>query len=453
VGDPARVRGKLVEPRILRVERGGVPLYWAESAPPVRAGLAFRVGRADEALASAGVTRLVGQLALGGAGGEGQFDVGPTVSAFRVTGSPATATRFLRAVTDAVSTLPSKEAVAEARRKMPAAAPVGVAELALGLRWGGRGPGLARHEEYGLTWLGLDEVSAWRDAWFTTGNAVAWLCGPRLDAVDLALPDGARQPVAPLPPARTPTPAVVRLAAGAAAVSIVHRPSPELTAALDDLGAERLALTGEVEHALLSAPNVDELLRRLDAAPHQRLAPPARLSEPPGPGDLWRWCCGELFATGVTSRAEQAMARTWSSETSLGAAFGEALESALFLVDDEATLPGDVADGGGRWSAVPNEGVTHLPTTIDRAQPTKRLIVEATAITLVLDQQRAVRIALAGATSLRFADGGRGLWSAEGLYLDVHPADWERGEAAIAAIDRAIPASRTVPLVSARPRG
>src|SRR5260370_38486146 len=43
---------------------GGVPLYTVEAPGPRRAVLAFRVGRADETLAWAGLTHLVDYLAL-----------------------------------------------------------------------------------------------------------------------------------------------------------------------------------------------------------------------------------------------------------------------------------------------------------------------------------------------------------------------------------------------------
>src|ERR1700745_2959007 len=45
-------------------EVDGVPLFWADAPGRGAAGLLFRVGRADESLAGAGVTHLVQELVL-----------------------------------------------------------------------------------------------------------------------------------------------------------------------------------------------------------------------------------------------------------------------------------------------------------------------------------------------------------------------------------------------------
>ncbi|HWW54464.1 MAG TPA: hypothetical protein VNY84_11880, partial [Acidimicrobiales bacterium] len=301
--DPGKVRGKLVEPGILRVEVGGVPVYWAEGGQAIRATLAFRVGRADETLASAGITRLVGHLAIRAAGGGGEFAVGPTISAFRSTGTQSEVLGFLSAVAASLAAGPSADAVAQARREMSPGAPAGLAELALGLRWGSRGPGLARHEEYGLTWVGPDEVNVWRDRWFTAGNAAAWVTGPRLDGLELALPDGPRQPMAALPPARTHTPAQIHVATDVAAVSLVHPPSPELSVALASTGATWQTLNGAAVHTVLTASTAAELIGLVDALPASRpVAAPPGWSEPPDPADLDRWCQGDLLGVRVASR-------------------------------------------------------------------------------------------------------------------------------------------------------
>ena len=42
----------------------GVPTLFAPAAGPLRAGLTFRVGRADETLARSGITHLIEHLAL-----------------------------------------------------------------------------------------------------------------------------------------------------------------------------------------------------------------------------------------------------------------------------------------------------------------------------------------------------------------------------------------------------
>src|SRR5687767_3382181 len=47
-----------------RTERGGLPVWWADVPGSFFASLMFRVGQADEALATRGLTHLVEHLAL-----------------------------------------------------------------------------------------------------------------------------------------------------------------------------------------------------------------------------------------------------------------------------------------------------------------------------------------------------------------------------------------------------
>ena len=50
--------------KIRREERCGNPYMWAETPPPARAALMFRVGVIDETLPTSGITHLIEHLAL-----------------------------------------------------------------------------------------------------------------------------------------------------------------------------------------------------------------------------------------------------------------------------------------------------------------------------------------------------------------------------------------------------
>lgn len=51
-------------PKVRRSDVGGVPVFWADAAPPYE--LQLRVGRADETLATSGITHILEDLAMVG---------------------------------------------------------------------------------------------------------------------------------------------------------------------------------------------------------------------------------------------------------------------------------------------------------------------------------------------------------------------------------------------------
>jgi hypothetical protein len=94
---------------IRREEIGGIPIFWAESELPFLAALVFRVGRADERLARAGITHLVEHLALPAqrlAGVEFNGQVGATTTLFWATGERDAVLRWLEATSSALAKLP-----------------------------------------------------------------------------------------------------------------------------------------------------------------------------------------------------------------------------------------------------------------------------------------------------------------------------------------------------------
>jgi hypothetical protein len=180
---------------------------------PLQACLVFGVGRADETMPVAGITHVVEHLALQPLwhlpySVNGSVD--PVCTRFFVTGSPDDVVEFFTAITQHLRDLPvdalAQELqilrVEEQRRH---GSQVG---LDLGERFGPRGVGLMGWPEHGLRRVEADEVRAWSETWFTSGNAALWTSTPLPERLDLsALREGAapsHTPVSqPLPRPRT----------------------------------------------------------------------------------------------------------------------------------------------------------------------------------------------------------------------------------------------------------
>jgi zinc protease len=101
-----RMRGGM---DLQRTDVDGVPALWAPWAGELRAGLVFRVGRADEILATAGITHLVEHLALHQVGVTRYHIAGetsPLTTTFGVRGDVEQVTAFFARVCAALADLP-----------------------------------------------------------------------------------------------------------------------------------------------------------------------------------------------------------------------------------------------------------------------------------------------------------------------------------------------------------
>ncbi|MER5481836.1 insulinase family protein [Streptomyces sp. NPDC002812] len=183
----------------------GVPVLLAHQPGPVTAGLLFRVGRADETLATSGITRLVRHLALdrlgpGGPGGPGDGDgsaPAATFTRFQVTGTPAEVAAHLSGVCAALRELPVErlETLKEILRTAPADRSPDHAGRSAQWRYGSRSYGLTGYAEAGLPHLTAEQVRDWARTRFTSGNAVLWItAGAVPEGLDLTLPSGDRCP-------------------------------------------------------------------------------------------------------------------------------------------------------------------------------------------------------------------------------------------------------------------
>jgi predicted Zn-dependent peptidase len=228
------------ELQIGRVDLHGVPVYWAEAPEPTRAALLFRVGRADESMATAGLSHLVEHLALFGSSSDPEKSNGFVDSlrtVFFTSGTAAEVSDFLHRLSTGLSSLPLERVEVEKRVLLteaishPSGSPAGL----MGLRFGAQRFGLVDYEELGLRRAGVDEILDWARERFVAENAAAWIVGPQPERLVLDLPHAHRAPL----PSRAPRagvafPAYLPTAAGnhGVAASFVGPRSVALSAAL-----------------------------------------------------------------------------------------------------------------------------------------------------------------------------------------------------------------------------
>ncbi|MDQ1655256.1 MAG: zinc protease, partial [Cryptosporangiaceae bacterium] len=194
---------------MIRTEVDGVPTLFAPVSGPLRAGLVFRVGEADEPLPQRGLTHLVEHLALHRHGiTDYHFNgaTGAVSTSFHVKGSEDEVVGFFGGVCSSLASLPLDRLATEKAILRTEAAGKGrsvFAELAA-WRHGARDHGATAYPEYGLHAATEDSTAAWAAHWFTRQNAVLWIAGERLPpGLRLWLREGYRQPV-PRPSAVLP---------------------------------------------------------------------------------------------------------------------------------------------------------------------------------------------------------------------------------------------------------
>ncbi|MBB5868054.1 putative Zn-dependent peptidase [Allocatelliglobosispora scoriae] len=186
---------------IIETELDGVPVFLSPAPGPMRAGLMFRVGRADETLATTGITHLVEHLALYRHGVADYHYNGATaewITHFAVSGTPEHVVDYLAGVCEALADLPMARLDAEKSilRTEAAGRQRGPVSAMATWRYGAQGQGLLSYPEWGLSRLTADEVRAWASTHFNRSNAVLWLTGTELPAgLSLKLPEGRRMAV------------------------------------------------------------------------------------------------------------------------------------------------------------------------------------------------------------------------------------------------------------------
>ncbi|WP_369248604.1 M16 family metallopeptidase [Streptomyces sp. R41] len=193
----------------------GIPTLYAPRQGEITAGLFFRVGRADETLASAGITHLVEHLALHRLGLSDLHYNGTTANAytlFHVTGSEDEVVSYLNSVCAALRDLPLDrlETEKEILRTEASSRSVGPNHQMPLWRYGAQGYGLSSYSELGTWRLTPDEVRHWAQTRFTRDNAVLWITSESVpDGLDLTLPAGTRLPAPAASNALPVTPAYI----------------------------------------------------------------------------------------------------------------------------------------------------------------------------------------------------------------------------------------------------
>ncbi|MFU8872930.1 M16 family metallopeptidase [Micromonospora sp. SL4-19] len=189
----------------------GVPALLAPASGPMRAGITFRVGVADETLARSGITHLLEHLALAPLGlGDHHFNgaTTPTFTSFYTQGSEQDVVGFLTAVCRNLHDLPMARLEVEKEILRTEWSTRGGADALALWRHGARDHGLTGYAELGLPALTEHDLRQWAARWFTRENAVLWIAGDRVPAgLRLVLPSGVRQPLPRVSSALPRTPA------------------------------------------------------------------------------------------------------------------------------------------------------------------------------------------------------------------------------------------------------
>src|SRR5947199_907803 len=191
-------------------EIDGVQTLLVPAGGPLRAGLTFRVGLADETLPYTGVTHLVEHLVLPDQEPHGYRADRMVTTSFDVEGSADDVVAFLDRVCRSLADLPMAQLdtqKSELRAERAERSPDPAAELAP-WRYGARSYGLLGFDEFGLHRLTAEDVREWAASEFTRENAVLWLAGDGVPAgLRLRLPSGARRPPPQAYPILRQTPA------------------------------------------------------------------------------------------------------------------------------------------------------------------------------------------------------------------------------------------------------
>ncbi|MDG4796295.1 insulinase family protein [Micromonospora sp. WMMD1082] len=198
---------------IQHLDTDGVPTLLAPTGGPMRAGLTFRVGTADETLAGHGITHLLEHLVLAPLGiADYHFNgaTGPVFTTFHMQGSAQDIATFLTAVCANLTELPTGRLEVEKdilRTEWSSRGSTATDDIPL-WRHGARDHGLSSYPEWGLGTLTPDDLRRWAARWFTRENAVLWIAGDRVpEGLRLHLPAGTRQPVPVASSALPTTPA------------------------------------------------------------------------------------------------------------------------------------------------------------------------------------------------------------------------------------------------------
>ncbi|PBC79876.1 putative Zn-dependent peptidase [Streptomyces sp. TLI_235] len=463
---------------IHRFDVDGVPALHAPRPGRTAAGLVFRVGRADETLARAGITHLVEHLALHRSGVQvHRFNgaTGQLHTHFLLEGDDQEIRAFLQSVCESLTALPMDRLETEKAilRTEEAGRGTGAAEATGLWRYGAQGHGLVSYPEWGVPGLDPQTVQQWADTWFTRENAALWIAGERVpDGLRLPLRPGRRMP-APQPTSALPdTPAYFAAGQGqilfdtvlprTAAVDLYtacldrelfqdlrqdgglsytagadhgHRGDGVLTvtALADALPEQQDAVLGGFVDVLarlavagVAPDTLDALRRRADSALATPDTDPSRL-----PG-----CAADLLL-GLPVRSRDELRADLAAVTAedVRTVAQQALGNGLLRVP-----AGHRADWAG-YAAAPLHSAAAVEGKRHRSRESggPDLVVGAGGVSLVHEGQAATVRYDACAAHLAWPDGGRRLIGTDGICVEIEPACFAVDAHTLATIDAAVP--------------
>jgi predicted Zn-dependent peptidase len=465
-----------------RSDVDGVPTLWAPGRGSLRAGLVFRVGRADETLARGGITHLVEHLALHPVGLSDHPCNGTTgqiTTTFDTQGDPDRIVAFFATVCRALRDLPLERLETEKSILRTEAHGRGAHVTSRLLRWryGPATYGLADYPEFGLQDITGEDLRTWIARWFTRGNAVLWVAGgPPPAHLRLDLPDGPRRPA---PPAMTVLPrtpayfttdvdgvgfdAVVdrRTAAGVYAAVLQRRLHTALRlergvsytteAAYRPRDGGTAVVTAFVDARLDGYRDVTEAFvdvltdLALDPAPDDEIhsawaSANDELSHPDAAAAMVASAVTNLLTGGPVTTPAQLLAEL--AEVSAGQVRDvarEVLASGLLMLPTGQAVGRAGFAPAPAWSTDLVEGRTYRWAGQDAGY---RLVIGPDGVSLVVGENVATVRYADCAGMVAWPDGARSLFGPDAINVHIEPNLWNIPGSEIYAIDAAVPADR-----------
>lgn len=468
--------------------RRGLRVAWLPAPGPVRARLAFRVGAVDERLPERGLTHLVAHLAhrftdVGlEADGERPAEpwhrpcTSPLEVVFTATGSESDVRDRLVALCEGLASLgevlPEEVAhevghlQAEADLRLPSSW-----DLLRTARHGMRGWGQLATSELAAPTADGAALTRWVERWFSASNAVLSVTGPRAPGWVLPLLSGEASPASAPQAPQLSLPARVEGPSGSVAVTALAQDGAAAHAGwwwLHRLALEELRLRGaaatdvEVEVTPVGG-GVLELGLAVHAAadPAQDAlhavqdATARACSEPLPDAELSRWV-SDLSATGPLDELDELdeLARAWLLS---GLAEPPAVAPHARLLEQARTLsPADVLEAlrtalGAGLLQVPHDVSAPAGLPLARADErgpltgrtwvpadggTARLVLGEDGVQVRHADGSASTALWDGAVAVLHRPGGaRVVVSATGTDVEVDPAAWADGPAAVEVVD------------------
>ncbi len=475
-------------PEIRLLHAGELPVLWADAPPPHTVQLLFRVGRADETLASGGITHFVEHLAMPAEPPalECNAFVSYLLTGFWARGEISEVTEFLQGVAGRLCDLPLGRMEVE-RKILLAEEDLGFGPEQYLAKWrfGAVGFGLSSFPQLGLKRLTDAMVRDWARLRFTSSNAVLLWCGPFVDpGLDLA--DGPPHAIPePWPAPGLKTPAFLNASADAVTAGLLLPRTSEselVTEVLRSRIARRLRFESGLVYGVdvVSGPLSDELAGtticapcRVDLAERVRdgllAALDALATEGPTadelavalqvlrtnesdpalvPNLLFRQAFEHLIGRRSQPLSDSLALLEATSPERVAEILSEALETALLVLPD-GLEPGD-SRFGPRLEAFPRErpvaGQEFQRRGAWRGGARKELLIvgrNGVSHTMPGADTFTVRWETCAAVGT-WKDGTRVLWSESGFVICVWPQLWRKGEKATGLIDEHVPSDMVI---------